>query len=211
MLLSEFSYISFLLYSDLDYIKIHAVGDRFDDVQSTAETLAVFAKYTADAAAKKAISLGEEVKAFAKAKQVIDDSVWCPEDKEAYTFDDLIEFLARKGSDYIDAIHETRKEYLDGDDNYRVLEDVRSMLDRVLSFWDEEILYKNSARQYTKEESVIEIEKSPLLDPVDYGRQEMNRVTDVPITMGEWATKFKDRAYTADEIVDEVNKIFGVK
>lgn len=208
MLLSEFSYISFLLYSDLDYIKIHAVGDRFDDVQSTAETLAVFAKYTADAAAKKAISLGEEVKAFAKAKQVIDDSVWCPEDKEAYTFDDLIEFLDRKGKEYIEAIHETRKDYLEGD---RFVEDIRSMLDRVLSYWDEEILYKNGARQFNKEKPVIEIEKSPLLDPVDYGRQEMNRVTDVPITMGEWATKFKDHAYTADEIVDEVNKIFGVK
>ena len=203
MLLSEFSYISFLLYSDLDYIKLHACGNRFDDVVSTADTLAVFAKHTADIVAKQAILLGEEVKAFAKAKQVIDDNVWCLEDKEAYTFDDLIIFLSKKGLDYIDAIHDTRALYVDNSS-------IISFLDRILLFWDEEIRYKNAARQLDKEPSVIEVPKEQIFSPVEYGKKELSKGPTMPITVSEWAKKFKDRTYSAEEIMSEVNNLFNI-
>lgn len=207
MLLSEFSYISFLFYSDLDYIKLHACGDRFDEVVLTADTLAVFAKHTADIVAKQAISLGEEVKAFAKAKQVIDDNVWCLEDKEAYTFSDLVLFLSKKGIDYIEAIHETRNTY---NDPKTVA--ITSFFDRILLFWDEEINYKNAARQFIKEEpSIIEVPKAQLFSPVEYGKKEFNKGPTMPITVSEWAKKFKDRTYSAEEIANEVNNLFNIK
>src|SRR5574344_791416 len=97
------------------------------------------ATYLAEVAKKYteiAISYGEEMANMSKVGQFIDDSVWQPESKNVYVKSDLIDFLKKKGQDYIEAIQDTKEgNELDTD------------LDSIYNYIYKEINFKNAARQ----------------------------------------------------------------
>ena len=167
--LSEFVYLSSLFSADCSYVAAHAGGEDFDEVQEVAYSLSDFLSDISKKYSEVAIKRGEDISNISNVRQFIDESVWKPESEKVYDKKALIEFLDKKGHDYLEAIQDSK----DGSE-------LDTDLDIVYNYIDHEINYKNAARQISTSDSEEENVINPLPgdnnSPMAIGQEEKPEV-----------------------------------
>ena len=147
--LSDFAYITSLFANDLKYVGMHAAGPQFDTIQKIAYDYAGTLESDSVELGEVAIQKGEDIKSFSTVKSFIDESVWKPEDSGSYDFDSFINFINRKGHDYLEAIADAKESYPTFDSEFSIL----------YSYWDKEINYKNASMAITNNDNNVDLGK----------------------------------------------------
>lgn len=179
MNLIELVYYLKLFRNDIYHIHVHAAGSDFDKVHNLAEELYTELDCEIDELAEMGVSEGLQLQNLTSLKSIVSD--WEEENKDAYFWEDFIQFFSDKGNKILKSINDTKTDNK-AHQNY---------LDDVLQFWDKQVAYKNELRKletnteatYIDAQVEIEDQKEFLPDDDDATGLE-NLQTDLMITGG---------------------------
>ena len=131
-------YQSVVFSNDMKHIHTHAIGNKFDRLDSISNEYYEKASEDSDLFVELALEFGEKVRNPSDAAAIID---YAFTDADSYDWDDGIQQIMARMEAYIAAMEELRASNIPAD--------VQSLLDDIIRYWKKENRYKNVAR--TKE------------------------------------------------------------
>lgn len=136
MTMDQITYLCVMLKNDFHYIHLHAAGPDFDKIHSIAGDLYEELQQEEDELAELAISNCCPIDNF---NNII--SAYTQENKEllqkeAFSFEDLVEYIDTNGREYLDALKSVECD-----------DETQDYIDEIKLFWKKQVDYFNAARK----------------------------------------------------------------
>lgn len=136
MTMDQITYLCVMLKNDFHYIHLHAAGPDFDKIHSIAGDLYEELQQEEDELAELAISnccpidnFNNIISAYTQeSKELLQ--------KEAFSFEDLVEYIDENGREYLDALKSVECD-----------DETQDYIDEIKLFWKKQIDYFNAARK----------------------------------------------------------------
>ena len=154
MTMDQITYLCVMLKNDFHYIHLHAAGPDFDKIHSIAGDLYEELQQEEDELAELAISnccpidnFNNIISAYTQeSKELLQ--------KEAFSFEDLVEYIDENGREYLDALKSVECD-----------DETQDYIDEIRLFWKKQVDYFNAARKIPVNVEDIEQESDT---PSDY-------------------------------------------
>lgn len=127
---------AFLFLQDLKQVHLHAAGVNFEEIHKKADELYDELNDQFDTICEMGISEGYDIYNFANIRSYITQDDWPAEEDKAVDFNDFVSFIGNKGLKFLNLLSKvTVNEYH------------KNKIDDMISFWDKEVNYINSAKE----------------------------------------------------------------
>lgn len=136
MTMDQITYLCVMLKNDFHYIHLHAAGPDFDKIHSIAGDLYEELQQEEDELAELAISNSCPIDNFNNIISAYTQESKELLQKEAFSFEDLVEYIDTNGREYLDALKSVECD-----------DETQDYIDEIRLFWKKQVDYFNAARK----------------------------------------------------------------